>query len=243
MSARRRPAWLPLVAAAACTALFAGLGTWQLERAGDKRALLAAIERGTEAPALALPDETGALAARAWRRVRVYGRFLGGRQFLLDNRIHEGRVGFDVLTPLVRAGGRAVLVDRGWVPAGPRREPLVPIALEVSGALTVSGRLWLPEPGLALGPALAPAAGGAPWPRLATRVDYAAMGRALGRELVPAVVRADGDAPWVLTPRPPAPAFGPARHYGYAVQWFALALTVMAVTLILRLRRGRRDDR
>lgn len=243
MSARRRPTWLPLVAAAAFTLLFAGLGTWQLERAGDKRALLAAIERGAEAPAVALPREPEALAAHAWRRVRVHGRFLGGRQFLLDNRIHDGRAGFDVLTPLERPGGRTVLIDRGWVPVGPRREPRTPIALEVPGALTVSGRLWLPEAGLALGPALAPVDGGPEWPRLVTRVDYAAMGRALGRELAPAVVRADGDAPWVLTPRPPTPAFGPARHYGYAAQWFALALTVVVVTLVLRRRRRRKDDR
>lgn len=243
MSARR-PAWLPLLAAIACTLLFAGLGVWQLQRAGDKRALIAVIERGADAPAVRLPDAPGALADHAWRRVRVQGRFLAGRQFLLDNRIHEGRAGFDVLTPLVRPGGRAVLVDRGWVPAGPRREPRAPITLDAAGAVTVTGRLWLPEAGLALGPALAPVAAGEPrWPRLVTRVDYAAMGRALGRELMPAVVRADGDAPWVLTPRPPAPAFGPARHYGYAVQWFALALTVVAVTLILRRRRRRRDDR
>lgn len=242
MSARR-PAWLPLLAAVACTLLFAGLGAWQLQRAGEKRALLAAIERGTDAPAVALPETSAALAAHAWRRVRVHGRFLAGRQFLLDNRIHEGRAGFDVLTPLARPGGRAVLVDRGWVPAGPRREPAAPVALETAGTRTVTGRLWRPEAGIALGPALAPVAGGPAWPRLATRVDYAAMGRALGRELVPAVVRADGAAPWVLTPRPLAPAFGPARHYGYAVQWYALALTVVAVTLILQLRRGREDDR
>lgn len=243
MSARR-PAWLPLAAAAVCALLFVGLGTWQLQRADDKQALIAAIERGADAPAVALPQESGALAERAWRRVRVQGRFLAGRQFLLDNRIHEGRAGFDVLTPLLRPDGRAVLVDRGWVPAGPRREPQAPIALDAPGSVTVTGRLWLPEAGLALGPALAPVAGDEPrWPRLVTRVDYAAMGRALGRDLVPAVVRADGEAPWVLTPRPPAPAFGPARHYGYAVQWFALALTVVAVTLILRLRRRRKDDR
>lgn len=235
-----RPAWVPLLAATAAFVLFCGLGVWQVQRAGEKRALIARIERGAAAPVRALPADADELRRLAYARVRARGEFRAQRQFLLDNRIHEGRPGYDVLTPLVLADGRTVLVDRGWVPAGPRREPQVPVALAAAGPVTVSGRLSLPEPGIALGPALAPGGG---WPHTITRVDYAALERALGRELVPAVIRADGDAPWVLQPRGLEPAFGPMRHYGYAVQWFALALTVVVVTGALSWRRRRGERR
>lgn len=228
---------LPWLAAAITLALFSGLGAWQLQRAGEKSELLAALEAGQGQALDALPAAS-ALRNHAYARLSVRGRFLGERQFLLDNRIHEGRPGFDVLTPLVLADGRTVLVDRGWVPWTAQREPARPVALEPVSRVRVTGRLWLPEPGIGIGPAIAP---GGDWPRRVTRVEYPALAAALGRDLVPAVVRASGEAPWLYRPRDLRPAFGPMRHYGYAFQWFALALTVIAVACILEWRRRRKD--
>jgi len=239
--AGRRPAWLPLVAALLVTAGFVALGVWQLQRAAEKRALIEMIEQGTAAPAVPLPATRAGLARGEYHRVRARGHFLVERQFLLDNQILDGRVGFDVLTPLALADGRTVLVDRGWIGAGPGREPVGPVGPDDAGPLEVTGRIWLPESGLAIGAALAPSQAGT-WPRLTTRVDFAALSGALGQPLVHAVVRAQGDAPWVLQPRPLKPEFGPARHYGYAVQWFALALTVVVVTVTLQYRRRTRSD-
>lgn len=224
------------MAAIAALALFSGLGAWQLQRAHEKQELVAALERGAAAPARPLADTAAGLRRQAFARVRARGRFLAQRQFLLDNRTRGGRTGYDVLTPLVMADGRTILVDRGWIAAGARREPVEPVTIDTAGPVAVTGRLWLPQEAVALGRALAP---GDAWPRTTTRVDYEALGEALGRSLVPAVIRADGDARWVLEPRGLEPAFGPARHYGYAVQWFALALTVVVVAAVLAYRRQR----
>ena len=235
-------AWIPWLAAVLAISLFSGLGLWQLERAADKRAIIAALDSASGSPTEALPGDAAGLRALAFREVRVRGRFLES-QFLLDNRLYEGRPGFDVLTPLTLTDGRVILVDRGWVPAGPQRTPVGVLSAPTGQRVTVRGRLWLPEPGIGLGPALAPVGdgqGGPAGPRLATRVEFAAFEAALGRELIPAVIRADGDAPWLYRPRPLQPAFGPMRHYGYAFQWFALALTVLVVTGVL-LRQRRRE--
>jgi len=235
---RRRPRWLPLAAALAAMSLFAGLGVWQVERAGEKQALVDKLGSDAGAPHTRLPSGTEALRDMAFERIRVAGRFETGRQFLLDNRILDGRTGYDVLVPLRLADGRLVLVDRGWVPAGPGRAPSAPVGLDATGPVVVTGRVWLPESGIGLGQALAPP-GTSAWPRTATRVDFEAMGRALGHALAPAVIRASGNAPWILRSRPLSPHFGPRRHYGYALQWFALALTVLIVTLWQSLRRRR----
>ena len=231
---------LPWVAAAAALALFSGLGAWQLQRAADKAALIEALEHDRGAVVESLPSDRSALRAQAFRRVSLQGRFLGQRQFLLDNRIHDGRPGFDVLTPLVLGDGRTVLVDRGWVPWGADRRPARSVALADSDEVRVRGRLWLPEPGIGIGEAVTPGEG---WPRLVTRVEFPALAAVLGRELVPAVVRASGDAAWLFRPRDLRPAFGPMRHYGYAFQWFALAVTVVAVACILDWRRRRKEGR
>jgi len=236
---RRRPRWLPLVAAASACALFAGLGTWQLQRAAEREAELAAIQAAEQRPAVDLPAGAD-LDALAWRSVRLEGRFLRRRQFLLDNRTLAGRPGFVVLTPFVLVDGRSILVDRGWV-AADGREPARPIRLPAAGEQPreIEGRLWRPQAGFGLGPAIAE--GATDWPRMTTRVDYAALGEALGRPLVPAVVRADGEADWMLQARPLEPRFRPERHLGYAFQWFALAATVVIVTLLLGIRAWWRD--
>ncbi|HKJ95595.1 MAG TPA: SURF1 family protein [Gammaproteobacteria bacterium] len=238
---RRRPFWLPVLAAMLATAGFVALGVWQLHRAAEKRALIDMIRQGTAAPTQPLPDSPAGLARLAYHRARAHGHFLPGHQFLLDNKILHGRLGFDVLTPFVLEDGRTVLVDRGWTPAGPDRKPIRSITLDATGPMEIAGRIWLPEAGVAVVPALAAEQAGQ-WPRLTTRIDYPALSGALGRPLVHAVLRADGGASWVLAPRPLRPTFGPARHYGYAAQWFALALTVIIVTVALLYRRRRRSE-
>jgi surfeit locus 1 family protein len=240
MALSGRPRWLPWVAAAIAIALFSGLGVWQLQRAAEKRAVIASLEDERRPFLARLPRTPAALEDAARRRVRIAGRFEPDRQFLLDNRILEGRPGFDVLTPMLLDDGRRVLVDRGWVAAGPDREPVQAVGLGDDQRTTVEGRLWLPEAGIALGAAVAP---GETWPRLVTRVDFTALETALGERLVPAVIRAHGDASWLFRPRDLQPRFGPMRHYGYAFQWFALALTVLAVACILEWRRRRMDRR
>lgn len=228
------------MAAVIATVLFAGLGSWQLRRAAEKGDLIAALDRAETDGAVTLPADPGRLAEFAYQRVRLTGRLDGAHQFLLDNRIHEGRPGFDVLVPLTRGNGDTILVDRGWVPADAHRRPDRPIALQRSGEVRVQGLLWRPEPAIPLGSAVSP--GAEDWPRLVTRIDYDALGEALGTPLVPAVIRLDPSIPWALTARPLRPRFGPMRHVGYAVQWFALAITVVVIAGVL-LHRRRRHDR
>lgn len=238
---RRRPRWLPLAAAVFAVALFVGLGTWQVQRADERERALAAIAAAEDRPAEPLPRGKAALRELTWYRVEIEGRFLAERQFLLDNRTVDGRPGFDVLTPFVLDDGRTVLVDRGWTPAD-SREPAEPVHLSEAGRRVdaVTGRLWRPESGFRLGPALT--GEDRAWPRITTRVDYAALSEALDRDLVPAVVRIEEPAPWTFEPRPVTPRFGPRRHIGYAFQWYALALAVIVVSGILLLRARRRSE-
>ncbi len=231
---------LPWVAAVMALGLFSALGVWQLQRAGEKAATIAALEDDRRPVLRSLPTGAAALEHHAYRRVALHGRFLGDRQFLLDNRILDGRAGLDVLTPMVLRDGRTVLVDRGWIPWNQRRRPAKPVALGVAGRVRVEGRLWVPQPGIGLGAAVTP---GEQWPKRVIRVEFPALEAPLGRDLVPAVVRASGDAPWLYRARDLRPVFGPTRHYGYAFQWFALAVTVLAVACILEWRRRRKEQR
>ena len=95
----RPPWWGMLLAAAGCAAGIA-LGDWQLRRAEEKRATAGV-------PSLVLR-----------------GEFLPKYTVFLDNKLRRGRPGYEVVQPFRIAGDGAVLVNRGWIAAGPSRAQL-----------------------------------------------------------------------------------------------------------------------
>ncbi|HET8818832.1 MAG TPA: SURF1 family protein [Xanthomonadaceae bacterium] len=233
-------------AAIALAAGFVALGTWQLGRADQKAALLAdaGAVLGAREP---VPLSAAADPARAdqlqWAAGR--GRFADAGPFLLDNQRHDDRVGVRAYRVFVsddETPGTALLVDLGWLPLGPGRA--VPEVPRPAGVVDVRGLLASPpSPGLHLGPGIAPA--GDAW--LLTRVepDVIAATAGLDRPLAPRVLRLDPALPIghardleVLPNTLP-----PDRHLGYAVQWFALAATVLVVAGVLTLRARRRTPR
>ncbi len=202
------------------------LGFWQLDRARQKAELQAVhATRGGDDPIL-LESYPGGARELAHRRVQVQGRYRAERQVFRDNRTHEGRAGYHVITPLEpSAGGPLVLVNRGWVPWGQTREVL-PDAPAPAGEVTVRGTVHLPsERTLVLGPE--EAHGGA-WPRVVQAVDPPALGEALGAPVRPLVVRLDPEAPggFVRDWRPYY-GIGPAKHRAYALQWFSFAVILL----------------
>ncbi len=68
-------------------------------------------------------------AADRFRRIAVSGRFEPSRQFLLDNRSHAGKPGYEVLTPFVLDDGQRILVNRGWVPFRGYRDQLPDVSM------------------------------------------------------------------------------------------------------------------
>src|SRR5258708_200800 len=78
-----------------------------------------------------LPSTTPApVGALEHRRVVARGTYVGAATLFLDNKLHAGTAGYEVLTPLkLESASLHVLVDRGWIAAGDRRRlPDVPTA-------------------------------------------------------------------------------------------------------------------
>lgn len=239
---RFRPSVAGTLATVAGLAVFVGLGLWQLDRAAEKRELLARdAHRGEEAPLRTLPG-TGALdPARLYARARFTGRYEAHRQILLDNMTLDGRVGYLVLTPLLLDSGERVLVNRGWVPAGASRSELPRIDVP-EGPHEVAGRLVnLPRPGLRLGDS-DPGKPGDPWPRVLLYPTVDVLRTALGDTVPDYQLQLDPEAPHGYARRWEIVTMAPERHIGYAVQWFAFAAVLLAIWFILTFRRGRSTD-
>lgn len=231
----------PTLVVAVLLPVLVGLGLWQLERAEEKRQIAAEFEAGADAVTMQDPGALRALAELPrFQGVRLSGRYVTQRQFLLDNMTDGGSAGYRVLTPLQAEGSDVwVIVDRGWVPRG--FDGTLPDVAVDERLRTVEGRTnRLPRPGLEL--AGATEVEGA-WPRVVQFPRLADLETILGRPLAGAVVLLDPAADDGFLRRWQPVDFGPERHVGYAVQWFALAATLLIIFLYFNFIRSRHADR
>ena len=165
-------------------------------------------------------------ASLRYRPVVATGKYVASRQILIDNKVHAGRAGYHVVTPLALADGRAVLVNRGWVAQGASRSVL-PVAVPPAGVATVRGRLSIPPSGYLELRHETPA--GPVWQNL----DPARFNDATGLAVLPVVVET------TAAPTPddglirdwPAPDYGIETHRIYMLQWYAFALLAVILWL------------
>lgn len=242
------PRLLPTLAFVALLALLLTLGFWQLGRADEKWADLAARAEATRAPVVDLNATKTSLETHEFRRVRAEGEFDLNRQFLLDNQIKDQQVGYRIFTPLDLAGNdQWVLVDRGFVPIRGSRDvlpALPPPHGDADGAGVVTGRVSRgPSVGIKLGE---PTDNPGVWPRRVQYMDFEYMGEALGVPVADYLLVEGSLATDVRLRRdgPDAWRFGPERHQGYAVQWFSLAAALTIIWLVVNTRRvaGKRSS-
>lgn len=226
---RFRPRLVPTLATVAFVALTVALGNWQRHRAAENEELAARFSAASREPPVELPARDDDALALRFRTVRASGRYEASRQILIDNKVHAGRAGFDVVAPLrLAGGGRYVLVDRGWVAQGASRREL-PVVPPPAGELTVVGRVSQPpQHYLELGGDRTP---GMIWENL----DVKRIAAATGLDLLPVVLeQADAGAPpdGLVRDRPP-PDLGPARNLSYMLQWYSFAALAVALWLAL----------
>ena len=236
---------IPATAAALAIASFSWLGLWQLERAGEKELRQESFAtRSNDAPILVnqrLRTMSAEIDPEWWRyrRVELSGDVFGQRQYLLDNRTRNGVAGYHVYLPILVTGvNRVVLVNRGWLEAGPSRRHLPDIALDTA-ALVVSGIVDRPRQTLLLGD---DGYAGTTWPKVVQRIDLAKTAHDLKRPVLPFVVLMDEAQPHGFAREwRPYLGIGPDRHRAYAFQWFSLAAAVVVVWMVVHGRRaGRR---
>lgn len=202
-----------------------GLGYWQLQRADQKRGLIASYDSRRHSAPLPLATVTPG-SNNLYVRVQIDGMPDPGHQFLLDNRMRGSRAGYEVLTPVELDSGGWVMVNRGWLAAGASRARLPDIPPPPDHVSWVGYLYQAPGRPLVLGREEL-AAG---WPQVVQQIDAAQLERRLGHALFPDVVRLETspglDTNWTVV------NLSPAKHLGYAVQWFALAAALVILTFV-----------
>ena len=240
------PVWASVLAlAVSATAL--SLGNWQTGRAQGRQAQQARLDALSSAPALRVGASLRPAAELVNHRITARGRLLDEHGWLVDNRIHHGRAGYHVVTPLLLddpaaapgAGPVVVLVNRGWIAASARREEL-PLVPAPKGVVEIEGT-GVEAPARAYELATEAPAGRVRQNLLLDRA-LAELSRSLpGVVLQPVVLQQTGGGPGTTGdglardwPRADARA---DVNRAYALQWYALALLAVVIWVAMNLKR------
>lgn len=218
--------------------LLVWLGIWQVQRLQWKEDLIARMSDQVSSAPLSVAEIEARQAAGEdveFMRATASGRFVHDHELFVFTTV-EGEMGWKVVTPLEMGGGRAVLVDRGFIPYD-LKDPASRAEGRPDGTVSVTG---------AVRPRASAQAPFAPDNDIDANVWHwwalPAMAEAAGLERAsPFILQAEprpGDPAWPRASTPD-PAAIPNRHLGYAVTWFGLAAILVLVNGLYLLRRLR----
>lgn len=227
------PTWLPLLVGALLVFQFAALGAWQVSRGLEKRAAQKSYESESNHTAW-----QAGMEIRSFQNLKVSGRYDAGHQIVLDNIIINSRYGHYVLTPLVVAPDQPLLlVNRGWIEKSAGEFDVARLKLP-EAEVTVHGRAGsLPKAGYKMGNAISASD---PWPRHAVYPSSEEISAALGRDIQAFVLLMDHNEKYGFLRQWVPSEFGPGKHFGYALQWFAMG-AVLSGLLVWNYRKKRFD--
>lgn len=213
----------PMILGVVGCAVLIYLGLWQLDRRAWKEDMLADITAGIQADPVPLPDAID--PSMKYLPVTVSGTTTGAEIDVLSHTREQG-AGYQIVSRFVTDDGRAILLDRGFVPQEARRIDRPPVRLQVTGNLH-----WPQD-----------ASSSTPAPNMDENIWFArdVDAMALTLDTLPVLVVAsavEGDNQGAR-PLPVAIEGIPNNHLSYAVQWFLIAATwaVMTLALIWRIR-------
>lgn len=210
------------------------LGMWQLDREQQKIELQRRYELRLQEQPIGIDRVDWRSDDLAWLRIEASGYFEPRKQFLLDNKIFDSRVGYEVITPFYTDYG-TVLVNRGWIEQGPSRQ-ILPAIPTPEGRQQISAHIYAPDGELMM--LAEDNLEDSNWPKLVQRIDIEKMSAAMAESLLPYSVRLEQTAPGLLQYNWQAINTRPETHRGYAIQWFIMALVLVILYLTFSFRRS-----
>lgn len=221
------PNWRASLLAVLLLPVVISLGFWQLDRAEEKRQLQDLFEHRQLAGPVAL-EALNTQADLRYQSVTLRGEFVNEKAVLLDNRIYQGRFGYEIITPFRLVDSKTmVLVNRGWLEGDISRRSL-PAIKAIAGEIALIGEVYVPQGDVML---LADESASG-WPRVMQSLNIEALQKEFEQTLFPYSVRIKQISAASYTPNWVVVNLQPEKHTGYAVQWFAMAVALLVIGLL-----------
>ena len=214
--------------------LVLSLGVWQIDRGYNKKELENTFLERQSQPVKEIKYNVF-LESDLYRNVVLEGKYLE-KIFFLDNRIHNGKPGLKVFSPFETTNNNLVLVSRGWIELEDRSK--LPTINTTKNVLKLQGVLRPESQDFVLENEEMNNKNN---PILLQTVNLSELSNFLGKPLSPYILELSelSESAFVKTWQPIN--LSSFRHFGYAVQWFGLAV-VLIVGYVFFLRKGEIKD-
>jgi surfeit locus 1 family protein len=227
--------WLVLLCVVFAIGGLVRLGLWQLGRAQEKLAQQESYQESGAMQATPLAEVPTAgiefdLLQHQNRRVVVRGEYLNEQSIFLIYQTFEGQVGWEIVTPVRLEGLDLIaLVSRGWNGTSSYEE-LAAALPTITGTVQLEGQIFVPTASMAAKTNEKP---GTEWPRVMRYLNTTELAPLFDAPLFPYVIRLAEGQEGVLVRHWPTVMVDTGRNFSYALQWFAMAIAVVLVSLIL----------
>jgi cytochrome oxidase assembly protein ShyY1 len=221
---RKFPVLATLVALGAIVIMLT-LGFWQLDRKLEKEGRLERIAFAQQQASIGISDVLDDYMEYQDYSVSANGELLDAL-FYIDNKLKEGKAGFNAMQPFKTANG-VVLLDLGWLAATAPR-PALP-AFERFGFKHVEGMLYVPENNKLI---TETNTNYGSFPALLQQIDLKQIEQHLGQSVLPFILRLQDNTSSTFVRDWEAVTMSPEKHLGYAIQWFGLAVAGLTIYLL-----------
>ncbi|MBT8438696.1 MAG: SURF1 family protein [Gammaproteobacteria bacterium] len=226
-----KPGWLGIAATLIAVSVFTYLMLWQIGRAEERKQLQHQVMQRSELPIAPLKNtEDVSLSNDRYRRFQVEGHFINQHQVLLDNVVHDGRPGYEVITPFTTTKGESLLINRGWIDTG-RDRTVLPEITVTEEPLSLTVMLDKPRSAPVVGLDVVESN---------NRWNYLDMGfykKHSGIDIPGYLLLLAADNPSAYTSRWPEIEDKSGMHIGYAIQWGVFALIALGTFLGVNIKR------
>ncbi len=227
--------WLVVLCVLSAMGGLVRLGVWQMGRAQEKIAQQVSFVESGELQATPLAEVPTAgiefdLLQHQNRRVALRGEYLNEQSIFLIYQTFQSQVGWEVVTPVRLEGLDLIaLVSRGWNGATTYEE-LVAKLPPLTGTVELEGQIFVPTASAA---AKANENLKLQWPLVMRYLNTTELAPLFDTPLFPYVIRLAEKQPGVLIRHWPIITVDSGRNFSYALQWFAMAIALALVSLIL----------
>jgi surfeit locus 1 family protein len=212
---------IPSILIVATIVFLTSLGFWQLDRANEKRAIEASIQKANTGIVELITDENR-LLEKEYYQVRLKGQYQSNKQFIYDNQIVDQVSGYYVLTPFkLESQPSTIIINRGFIPWNGDREKLADVSIKKTKS-EIKVQISKPIKRIELKSSEI----GNNFPVLIQAVDLVKMSELAGIDFSSMVGLLDAsmDDGFVRKWEPYTGSI--EKHIGYAVQWFLMAIVL-----------------
>jgi len=223
------PKLIPTLASIVLVPFLASLGFWQLDRADQKREIDNGVKDAQAKSPLNLNQFKGNYFSKEiYRTASITGQYDNQHQFLLDNRTHQGKAGYHVLTPfLIDGTNKTIIINRGWIGYQGTRDNIPDISIDentrnIMGVMKQQGRAIVLNDGsdTNIGYEKQQQLRNS---KLIQSVQLPVLAKQLDSDLLPIIIELEKTDKTGFI-REWQPYYGSIdKHHAYALQWFAMA--------------------